>query len=69
MSQVTSANLESALRDLRVAWDETRSYWRDQKSQEFERTYLERIPPQVTLAKQAMDDIEALLRKVRNDCQ
>ena len=69
MSKVNSSNLESAARDLMVAWDDVRSWWRDQKSQEFERHYLEKIPGQITVARQAMEEIDAILRKVRNDCE
>jgi len=68
-TRVSASNLNQALRDLTVAWQGTRAYWRDAKSQEFETRFLERLPPQVAVVKNVMEDIDALLRKVRNDCE
>lgn len=65
----SEANLLQALKDLSIDWQETKSFWRDIKSQEFERTYLEKLPGHVAKAKTAMEEIDALLRKVRSDCE
>jgi hypothetical protein len=39
------------------------------KSQEFERNYLEILPHHVARAMTVIEEIDVLLRKVRNDCE
>jgi hypothetical protein len=64
-----AANLIQAVKDLSVEWQETKASWRDLKSQEFERNYLEEIPDHAARATAIMGEIEILLRKVRSDCE
>ena len=52
-----------------VDWEQTRNYWRDVKSIQFEKDYLDQIPQQFARAITAMEEIETLLRKVRSDCE
>lgn len=68
-TRVSASNLANAVRDLSVEWQQTKNYWRDVKSKEFEAKYLEQLPNQVSQAKTAMEEIDAFLRKVRNDCE
>ncbi len=65
----SAANLVQAVKDLTVEWQETKSYWRDVKSQEFERKYLEELPSYVARTTAVIEQIDALLRKVRTDCE
>jgi hypothetical protein len=64
----SAAKLSVGAKELAAAWDETRSYWRDLKAQEFAEAYLEPIPHHVARAATVIEEIEALLRKVRSDC-
>ncbi|CAN5678270.1 hypothetical protein BH11VER1_BH11VER1_16270 [soil metagenome] len=68
-TRVSANNLANAVRDLSVAWQQTKTYWRDQKSKDFEEKYLEELPNQVSQAKTAMEELDAFLRKVKNDCE
>ena len=68
-TRASASNLNQCLRELTVSWHATKGYWRDTKSQEFETRYLERLPPQVAVVKNVMEEIDSLLRKVRNDCE
>jgi hypothetical protein len=68
-ARVGAANLEEAVRELSRSWQETRNYWRDQKALEFERAYLEKLPHAIVHAKQIMEEMDLLLRKVRHDCE
>ena len=68
-ARVGASNLEEAVRELARHWQQTRTYWRDQKAAEFEKTYLEKLPHAVTRAKQIMEEMDILLRKVRKDCE
>ena len=64
----SGAKLTGGAKELGAAWDETRTYWRDLKAQEFAETYLEAIPHHVARAAAVIEEIEVLLRKVRSDC-
>lgn len=70
MSTRTSAgNLAQALKDLSIEWEQTKSAWRDIKSDEFERRYLDPLPHEVTRAASVIEEVDALLRKVKHDCE
>lgn len=68
-TRVSANNLANAVRDLSVAWQQAKTYWRDQKSKDFEEKYFEQLPNQVSQARTAMEEIDAFLRKVKNDCE
>jgi len=68
-TQGSASNLAQAARVLNLEWEKTKTYWRDVKSQEFEHAYLEELPGQVAAAINAMEEMELLLKKVRNDCE
>ena len=65
----SAANLGEALKQLSRDWDDTKTYWRDVKSEEFERTYLSELPQQIARVLTVMEELDTLLRKVRNDCE
>jgi hypothetical protein len=65
----SAANLVQAAKDLLLDWEQTKSCWRDVKSQEFEREYLGEIPNFVTRTIAAMQEVDELLKKVRSDCE
>ena len=68
-TQGSSGNLSGALKELAVRWQETKAHWHDVKSQEFERNYLEKLPNDVGRAMGVIEEIGALLKKVRHDCE
>ncbi len=67
--KVSASILGQAVQDLMVAWDNTRASWRDAKSQEFERAYLEKLPDHVSRANSLIEELDMLLRKVKSDCE
>jgi hypothetical protein len=69
MSNVSASNLSQAFKDLNIAWQDTKTYWRDIKSQEFEYKYLKELPAQIAHVRTVMEEMDLLLRKVRNDCE
>lgn len=68
-TRVSSANLEEAVKKLSAEWQQTRGYWMDAKSLEFERDYLGDLPNLVAQARTAVEEIDVLLRKVRSACE
>jgi len=61
--------LIQAMKELSAEWDQARSNWRDSKSRDFEETYLAELPQHIRRAAEAMEEIDAVLRKVRADCE
>ncbi len=70
MSQrVSIANLSQAAQDLMVEWDQTKAWWRDLKSIQFENDYLAVLPDHLSRASNVIGELDALIRKVRSDCE
>ena len=65
----SGSNLAQAVKDLSNAWDQTKSFWHDAKSLEFEQKYIEVLPGHVTHAMSVIEEIDLLLKKVRRDCE
>jgi hypothetical protein len=68
-AHVTSALLDEATKRLQSSWQQTRSTWTDAKSLEFQKVYLDPLPALVMQAGIAMEELNALLSKVRHDCE
>jgi hypothetical protein len=64
-----ASNLHEGVKNLMMAWTQTRNAWRDIKAQEFEQAYLESLPGDAARAVAVMGEIDALLKKVRQDCE
>jgi len=56
-------------RDITLQWAETKNYWRDAKSEEFERQFMAELFAHVNRASQVLEQLEELLKKVRSDCE
>ncbi|HUZ08081.1 MAG TPA: hypothetical protein VMV89_11410 [Candidatus Paceibacterota bacterium] len=56
-------------RDISLQWDETKNFWRDDKSDEFERTFMVELSGHVNRATMVLEQLEELLKKVRSDCE
>jgi hypothetical protein len=63
------ARLMALGKDLRVKWDQTKESWRDTKSQEFERHYLEPLLASMDKTVTVIDQLDKIITKVRSDCE
>ncbi|EEF60261.1 hypothetical protein [Pedosphaera parvula] len=54
---------------LRVKWDDTKESWRDAKSIEFEKKYLDELQQSVERAVMIIEKLDKLVTKVRRDCE
>ena len=68
-TQGSAGSLTQAARILTIEWERTKESWRDAKSIEFEQRYLVDLPVQIAGAVNAMEELDMLLKKVRNDCE
>lgn len=65
----TKARLAGLLKQLNASWDETRTTWLDAKSDEFHQRYMVELVAEVEKTLVAMDGLEALMRKVKDECE
>ena len=56
-------------RDLVEAWRETERYWRDARASQFDREFISPIPKTVASAATVIQDIDAILNRIRRDCE
>jgi len=54
---------------LSLQWDETKNYWRDMKSDEFDRKFMVELSAQVGRTVMVLEQLEELLKKMRSDCE
>lgn len=55
-------------RELAAHWERTREGWRDAQGMEFQRKYLEEIYSGTNAAVAAIEQIDKLMTKLREDC-
>jgi hypothetical protein len=61
--------LSAITKELWRQWQETKEYWQDTKSQEFERRYLEELVASVDKAVGVIEQLDKLIMKIRKDCE
>lgn len=61
--------LVAITKELSNRWDETKNYWRDAKSQEFEQRYMSELFANVDKTVTVIDKLNELVTKVKNDCE
>ena len=69
MSSSSKTRLGAATKELALKWEDTKNYWRDEKSAEFERKYLQELFIGVNKSTLVMEKLDELLNKVRSDCE
>jgi hypothetical protein len=65
----SKSRLVSAARELKLKWEDTKNYWRDEKSRDFERNYLRELFTDVEKAVAVIEKLDELLKKIRSDCE
>jgi hypothetical protein len=65
----SKARLTAATKQLSLQWAETKNYWRDARSREFDLRYMQELTAHVERALTVIDKLDAMLKKVRNDCE
>ena len=63
------SRLTSLTRGLATRWDETRNYWKDTKSLEFEQRYITELFANVEKTVTVLEKLDEILAKVRKDCE
>ena len=70
MSLRANGNQLAALtKELQMKWQETRNYWQDSKSDEFQRKYLDELQANVDTTVAVIEQLDKLIIKIRSDCE
>ena len=64
-----AAKLTGLTKQLSSQWEQTKDYWQDAKSQEFERQYIEELLTSVDKAVTVIEQLDKLVAKIRTDCE
>ena len=60
--------LVSLTRELLSEWENTKQYWNDSKSTEFEKRFLDELRSGVNAAVTNIESLERILSKIHDDC-
>ena len=63
------SRLVSITKELSMQWDNTKDYWKDAKSLEFEHRYLEQLFIDMDKTATVVEKLDELLKRVKNDCE
>ena len=65
----TRSRVVAVTKELMLKWQETKSYWKDDKSLEFEHSYLQELFVRVDKAVTVIEKLDVLLAKIKKDCE
>jgi hypothetical protein len=63
------SRLSGITRDISIQWEQTKAYWRDQRSAEFEKKYMEELFHYTNKTVLVIEKLDELFKKVRSDCE
>ena len=61
--------LMSLTNNFRAEWEQTKSYWNDAKSAEFEKRFLDDLFASVNQTVNHIDTLERIITKIHDDCE
>lgn len=64
-----ASRLSGLTKDLMRRWEQTREYWQDAKSEEFEQKFLSELTASVDKTVNVIDQLDKLMTKIRRDCE
>ncbi len=67
--KASGARLAGLTKELRNQWQDTKGYWKDAKSQEFEHRYMEELLASVDRAVTVIEQLDKLITKIKTDCE
>jgi hypothetical protein len=63
------SRLTGITRDISIQWEQTKAYWRDQRSAEFEKKYMDELFNYTGRTVMVIEKLDELMKKVRSDCE
>ena len=68
-TQASKARLAGLTKRLAADWEQTRSTWTDDKAREFHQRYMVELIAAVDKTVAALDNLEKLMQRVKDDCE
>lgn len=65
----TQSRLVSLTNELKAEWEQTKHYWNDAKSREFEERFMNELFPAVNQSLATIESLERVLAKLHQDCE
>jgi len=65
----SGARLAAVTKEIMLQWQQTKNYWGDAKSREFEQKYLQELGSGVDKAVAVIDQLDKLIAKIKHDCE
>lgn len=65
----SAGKLSRLTKELAAKWGETKYFWNDSRSAEFEKEFMEDLPTQVNTGVKVMEELDKVLTKIRRDCE
>lgn len=65
----SGTRLGALTKELFVQWQQTKQYWNDARSQEFERKYLQELFASVDKSVTVIEQLDELVAKIKKDCE
>jgi hypothetical protein len=65
----SGTRLAALTKELRIQWQQTREYWADAKSREFEQKYLQELYTNVEKTAAVIEQLDKLLTRIKKDCE
>lgn len=61
--------LVAATKELRIQWEHTREYWKDAKSDAFEKKYMMELLAAVDVSVRVIHELDDLVAQIRSECE
>jgi hypothetical protein len=61
--------LAETTKELSLRWADTRNHWRDGRSQEFDRKYMQELFAGVDKAITVIEKLDEVLKRIQRDCE
>jgi thymidylate synthase len=65
----SGTRLNGITRELWGQWQQTKEFWKDSKSAEFEHKYLEDLVANVDKTVMVIEQLDKLISKIKRDCE
>lgn len=68
-TSAAGARIAALTKRLEQGWRETRERWQDAKAAEFEERFMRELNTTVNVTSAGIENLERILRNIRNDCE
>lgn len=65
----SASRIASLTRDLEARWNQTREYWSDHRSREFEQKYIRELLSSVNILTAAAQELDKVMTRIKKDCE